>query len=60
MPTLDDIGATVERQLDNVEHRFGQRAADSFALGALLAFGGIAGGIATFVLVLAVLVRFFS
>jgi hypothetical protein len=58
--TLDDIGATIERQLDNVEWRFGQHPLGSLALGALLGIGAIAGGLATFIIVLVVLVRFFS
>jgi hypothetical protein len=60
MPTIDDIGATLERQLDSVELRFAKNPLGSLALGALLALGVIAGGIATFILVLTVLVRFFS
>lgn len=60
MPTLDDIGANIERRLDSVELRFARNPLGSIALGALLALGVIAGGIATFVLVLVVLVRFFS
>ena len=60
MRTLDDFGAAIERQLDGVEHRFGGSAPGSIVLGAFLALGVIGGGIATFILVLAVLVRFFS
>lgn len=60
MPTLDDIGATVERQLDNVERQSGQHLLGSIVLGALLALGVIAGGLAAFVVVFMVLVRFFS
>ena len=60
MLTLDDIGASLERQLDRVELRFARNPLGSIALGALLALGVISGGIASFVLVLTVLVRFFS
>ena len=60
MATLDDIGATIERQLDNVELRFANNPLGVVVLGALLALGVIARGIATFVLAFAVLVRFFS
>ena len=60
MRTLDDFGKVLERKLDSVEHRFGGSIPGSIAVGALLALGVIGGGIATFILVLAVLVRFFS
>ena len=60
MQTLDNVGAALERQLDAIEHRFGARPIGSAVLGVLLALGVIAGGLATFVAVLAVLVTFFS
>ncbi len=60
MRTLDDVGATIERQVDNVELRFGQHPAGSLLLGVLLALGVIAVGLAAFVVLLVVLVRFFS
>lgn len=60
MAMLDDIGTTIERQLDNVEMRFGQHPLGSLLLGALLALGVVAGGLVAFVLVLAVLVKLFS
>ncbi len=58
--TLADIGATIERQLDMVELRFGRNPMGSLVLGSLLALGVIGGGIAMFVVVFAVLVRFSS
>jgi len=60
MRTLDDLGATIERELDNVELRFASKPLGSLLLGASLALGVVSGGIATFVLVFVVLVRFFS
>jgi hypothetical protein len=60
MPTPDDIGGAIERLLDHVEHRFAQHGLGSLGLGAVLALGVIAGGLAAFIAVFAVLVRFFS
>ena len=60
MQTLDDIGGLIERQLDVIEHRFGERGIGSALLGVLLAVGVIGGGLSAFVVVLAVLVQFFS
>ena len=60
MRTLDDIGAAIERQLDSVEHRFAEQPFGSAVLGGVLAFGVIGGGIATFIMVLVVLVKLFA
>ena len=60
MLTLDDIGATIERQLDVVELRFGANRIGSAVLGAMLATGLVLGGLAAFIAVFAILVRFFS
>lgn len=60
MATLDDIGTAIERRLDDVELRFRRPRLGSLALGGLLALGVIAGGLAAFVVVFAVLVGLFS
>jgi hypothetical protein len=58
--TLDDIGAIIERTLNDVEGRLGQHHLGSIFLGFLLATCAIVAGLAAFVVVLIVLVTLFS
>lgn len=60
MQRLDDIGATIERLLDRIELGFGERRLGPPALGAAIALGVVAGGLAAFILAFAVLVGFFA
>lgn len=60
MRILDEAGAAMEREADKLELKFGRSALGSVVLGVLLALGAIGGGIATFLLVFTILVRFFS
>jgi hypothetical protein len=56
----DRAGATIERILDDVESRAATHAIGPALLGVIMALAVIAGGVGSFVVVLAVLVRFFS
>jgi hypothetical protein len=56
----DRAGATIERVIDAVESRAGTHAIGPAVLGVIVALGVITGGVGAFVLVLAVLVRFFA
>jgi hypothetical protein len=60
MATFDDLGAAIERRLDDVEHRLGDSGAGALALGAALAVGVIIGGFAALIIVFVILIRFFS
>ena len=57
---LDDAGAAMEREADKLELKFGRSALGSLVLGVLLALVAIGGGIATFLLVFTILVKFFA
>ncbi len=60
MRMLDDAGAAMEREADKLELKFGRSALGSLVLGVLLALVAIGGGIATFLFVFTVLVKFFA
>lgn len=57
---LDDAGATIERLLDGIRDLSHRYTFGPALLGALLAIGVVAGGLAAFLVIFAVLVNFFA